>query len=94
MALALTLAEHRIDFSDIDTHSTLTSLYGVLAMARVHNQNPRTYAEIMATGGQGEKIVASFIAHLQRITSLAEQRRIDQLCDIITENKQAMPSSF
>jgi prephenate dehydratase/prephenate dehydrogenase len=94
VALAMTLAEHRIDFSDIDTHSTLTSLYGVLSMARVHNQNPRTYAEIMATGGQGEKIVASFIAHLQQIADLAQQRRIDQLCEIIAENKQAMPPFF
>jgi chorismate mutase / prephenate dehydratase len=94
VALAMTLVEHDIDFSDIDSHSTLTSLYGVLAMARVHNQNPRTYAEIMATGGQGEKIVSSFIANLQRITLMAEQRKIDQLCAIITENKQAMPALF
>jgi prephenate dehydrogenase len=94
VALAMTLAEHRIDFSDIDTHSTLTSLYGVLSMARVHNQNPRTYAEIMATGGQGEKIVASFIAHLQQIADLAKQRRIDQLSEIISENTQAMPPFF
>lgn len=94
VALAMTLAEHGIDYGDIDSHSTLTSLYGVLALARVHSQHPRTYAEIMATSGEGKKIVAGFLNHLQRISALAEQRQIDQLAEIITENIRAIPSHF
>lgn len=94
VALAQTLKEHSIDYSDLDSHSTLTSLYGVLSMARVHNQNPRTYAEIMATSGEGKKIVSSFIENLEALFSLAEKRRIDQLSTIIQKNREFMPDSF
>ncbi len=94
VALAMTLVDHDIECADIDSHSTLTSLYGVLAMARVHNQNPRTYAEILATGGKGNAIVSSFIENLQQISTLAEQRQIDRLCGIIEKNRLAMPPHF
>jgi len=94
VALAMTLSEHAISFEDIDSHSTLTSLYGVLAMARIHNQNPRTYAEIMATGGAGEKIVSSFISNFEKIHSIAMHRNIDELCSIVEDNRNRMPSPF
>lgn len=94
VALAMTLNEHRVSYHDLGSHATLTSLYGVLAMARVHNQNPRTYAEIMATGGAGKKIVVSFIKNLETLFSLAEQRDIDALSEILCTNRQSMPDSF
>ncbi|MBT8362220.1 MAG: prephenate dehydrogenase/arogenate dehydrogenase family protein, partial [Deltaproteobacteria bacterium] len=94
VALAMTLNQHQISCEDIDSHSTLTSLYGVLAMARVHYQNARTYAEIMATSGEGRKIVNSFIKNLQKILDLAEAKRIDELCTIIEQNKENIPSAF
>ena len=94
VALAKTLKENNIDYRDLDSHSTLTSLYGVLSMARVHNQNPRTYAEIMATSGEGKKIVSSFIENVKYLFSIAENREIDQLCSIIEENRTSMPHAF
>ena len=94
VALAMTLSQHDIDFDDIDSHSTLTSLYGVLAMARVHNQNPRTYAEIMATAGDSKKIVDTFIENLTRISDLASQRAIQQLEEIIEQNRARIPIDF
>jgi len=94
VALAMTFDEHEISYSDLTSHSTLTSLYGVLAMARVHNQNARTYAEIMATSGEGGKIVSSFIKNLEKIFSLAGDKNIDNLCEIIEQNKLLMPQSF
>lgn len=94
VALAMTLAQHQLDYTDIGSHSTLTSLYGILAMARTHNQNPRTYAEIMATGGEGRKIVRSFAENLKKITVLAENNRISDLCNIMEENRRHMPQSF
>lgn len=63
VALASTLSQHNISCNDICSHSTLTSIYGVLAMARIHNQNPRTYAEIMSSRGDGRKL----LKHLLRI---------------------------
>ncbi|RPH43354.1 MAG: prephenate dehydrogenase/arogenate dehydrogenase family protein, partial [Desulfobulbaceae bacterium] len=71
VALAMTLAQHQIDILDIGSHSTLTSLYGILAMARIHNQNPRTYAEIMAMSGDGRLIVRSFVKNLLQLIDLA-----------------------
>lgn len=94
VALAKTLREFQIDCDDIGSHSTLTSLYGILAMARIHNQNPRTYAEIMATTGDGRKIVRAFAANILEIIDIAERGNIAELTEIMSENKKFMPPSF
>jgi chorismate mutase / prephenate dehydratase len=94
VALAMTLAQHQIDYRDIGSHSTLTSLYGILAMARIHNQNPRTYAEIMATGGDGRKIVGTFAENLAKVIDLADNGRIHDLCELMDQNRRYMPPSF
>jgi len=90
----MTLARHQIDCLDISSHTTLTSLYGILAMARVHIQNPRTYAEIMATSGDGRKIVRSFAENLLHLIDLAESGNINELCRIMEANRNFMPSAF
>lgn len=94
VALAMTLKEHGIAFDDIGSHSTLTSLYGIIAMARVHNQNLRTYAEIMATEGDGRKIVRSFAENILKIIELAENGEITALQDIMQTNRSVMPQCF
>jgi chorismate mutase/prephenate dehydratase len=94
VALAMTLSQHAINSDDINSHSTLTSLYGILAMARVHSQNPRTYAEIMATTGDGEKIVKSFAENLSVLIDLGEQGQIEKLNEIMKENTKTMAPSF
>ncbi|MBL4902731.1 MAG: prephenate dehydrogenase/arogenate dehydrogenase family protein [Desulfocapsa sp.] len=93
-ALAMTLKQHSIACADIGTHSTLTSLYGILAMARIHNQNPRTYAEIMSTGGDGRKIVRSFAENLLQIVSMAEEQNISGLCELIENSKSHLSPEF
>jgi prephenate dehydrogenase len=92
--MAATLRRHGINCKDISSHSTLTSLYGILAMARVHNQNPRTYAEIMATSGDGRKIVRSFAEDLLTIIDLAEGGKITELCDLMTKNRAYLTPAF
>jgi len=94
VALARTLAEHEISCEDIGSHSTLTSLYGILSMARVHNQNPRTYAEIMATKGDGRKIVESFANNLLQIVEMAEQGKIQEISAMMEDNKKFMTPQF
>ncbi|MBW2466072.1 MAG: prephenate dehydrogenase/arogenate dehydrogenase family protein [Deltaproteobacteria bacterium] len=94
VALAMTLRENKIPQDEIGTHSTLTSLYGILAMARVHTQNPRTYAEIMATTGDGRKIVKSFVENLVKLMDMANEGKIDELCTIIDENRQYLTDDF
>jgi len=94
VALAMTLNEHSINSDDINSHSTLTSLYGILAMARVHNQNPTTYAEIMATTGDGGKIVKSFADNLSNLITLAEQGQIGKISKIMQDNKKTMTPAF
>ncbi|KPK00160.1 MAG: prephenate dehydratase [Desulfobacterales bacterium SG8_35] len=94
VALAMTLMDNRIPQDEIGSHSTLTSLYGILAMARVHTQNPRTYAEIMATTGDGRKIVKSFAANLIKLMDLSNEGKIDELCAIINENRHYLTDDF
>ena len=94
VALAMTLKDNQIPQDEIGSHSTLTSLYGILAMARVHTQNPRTYAEIMATTGDGRKIVKSFAENLIKLMDMANEGKIDELCGIIDENKHYLTDDF
>lgn len=94
VALAMTLKENGVPYNDIGSHSTLTSLYGILALARVHTQNPRTYAEIMATMGESRKIVRSFAKNLIQIMDIAEAGGIDSLCEIIEQNRAYLTPDF
>jgi prephenate dehydrogenase len=94
VALARTLSQHNIDCEDIGSHSTLTSIYSILAMARVHNQNPRTYAEIMATKGDGRKIVESFARNLLALVDMAEAGKIHELAELMEENRRFMSPQF
>jgi prephenate dehydratase/prephenate dehydrogenase len=94
VALAMTLKDNQIPQDEIGSHSTLTSLYGIMAMARVHTQNPRTYAEIMATTGDGRKIVKSFAENLIKLMDMANEGKIGALCAIIDENRHYLTDEF
>jgi prephenate dehydrogenase len=94
VALAMTLKDNKIPQDEIGTHSTLTSLYGILAMARVHTQNAQTYAEIMATKGDGRKIVKSFAENLIKLMDLANDGKIEKLCEIIHESRNYLTDDF
>jgi prephenate dehydrogenase len=63
-------------------------------MARIHTQNPRTYAEIMATAGDGRKIVKSFAENLIKLMDLANAGKIEELCTIIENNKKYLSDEF
>ncbi len=94
VALALALADNDIQMDDIPSHATLTSLYSILAMARVHNQNARTYAEIMSTKGEGRKIVRSFAENMLKITDMAENEKIVDLCELIDQSSTFLTPEF
>lgn len=94
VAMAMTLSQNRVTAADIASHCTLTSLYHILAMARVHSQNPRTYAEIMATYGESRKIVKDFMVNLETVVSMADNADITRLCDLIGQNEKHLSSDF
>ena len=94
VALAMTLEENRITADDIASHCTLTSLYPILAMARVHSQNPQTYAEIMATSGDSRKIVRDFARNMQRVIEMADAARITELSKLINTNSTHLTRDF
>lgn len=97
VALAMTLEENRITAEDLASHCTLTSLYPILAMARVHSQNPRTYAEIMSTSGESRKIVHDFAVNLERVKEMADlgsQAGIQKLCNVIEQNSRHLTDPF
>ncbi|WP_306546901.1 prephenate dehydratase domain-containing protein [Desulfobulbus sp.] len=94
VALAMTLNENDITSDDIASHCTLTSLYPILAMSRVHSQNPRTYAEIMATSGDSRKIVSDFAKNLATVVRMADAATIPGLCTLIDENAEHLTETF
>ncbi|MDD5758795.1 MAG: prephenate dehydrogenase/arogenate dehydrogenase family protein [Desulfobulbaceae bacterium] len=94
LALAMTLRERGISPEDIASHSTLTSLYGILAMARIHVQNPQTYAEIMAAKGQGNTIVDTFYGNLKQVMSHAESGDIAALCATMVQSRDYLSEEF
>ncbi len=94
VALAMTLEENGITADDLSSHCTLTSLYPILAMARVHSQNPRTYAEIMSTFGESRKIVHDFSTHLRQVVSMADQAGIQELCRLMERNSVHLTEPF
>lgn len=94
VALAMTLEDNRITSDDISGHCTLTSLYPILAMARVHSQNSRTYAEIMSTKGDSERIVLDFIRNLRKVIGLATDAGISDLCSLIDQNSKYLTEDF
>ncbi len=94
VALAMTLNEHNITSDDIASHCTLTSLYPILAMSRVHSQNPRTYAEIMSTAGDSRKIVSDFAKNLGKVISMADEASISSLCALIDKNAEHLTDTF
>lgn len=94
VALAMTLGENGITSDDIASHCTLTSLYPILAMSRVHSQNPRTYAEIMSTSGDSRKIVIDFAKNLRQVMEMADEASISGLCRLIDENTGHLTQTF
>ncbi len=94
VAMAMTLVENKITEDDIASHCTLTSRYHILAMARVHSQNPRTYAEIMATYGESRKIVKDFMVNLERVVAMADNSDINYLCELIEGNEEHLNRDF
>ncbi len=94
VALARTLAQHNLAAVDTGDHATLTSLYTLLAMARIHAQNDRTYAEIMAAPGRGMAVVRDFVANLSRIQEIAETGDLDKLLALIDENRRYLTDDF
>jgi len=94
VALAMTLDMNGITAEDIAGHCTLTSLYPILAMARVHAQNPRTYAEIMAMSGESSKIVSDFADNMKKVMAMAGGSDIHRLVDLIDENAEHLSREF
>ena len=94
VALAMTLRDNAITAAEIASHCTLTSLYPILAMARVHSQNPRTYAEIMTTSGDSRKIVHDFAMNLAEVVTMADKSDIEKLCAMIERNTRHLTDEF
>jgi len=94
VALAKTLDDHNITSDDIAGHCTLTSLYPILAMARVHSQNPRTYAEIMASRGNSRTIVRDFAKNLHMVIKMADEGKISEICKLIEHNSEHLTHDF
>lgn len=94
VALAMTLHDNHITSEDLASHCSLTSLYPILAMARVHSQHARTYAEIMSMTGDSRKIAWDFVKNLEKIVQLADASAIAELTEQIDANARNLSEDF
>lgn len=94
IALAMVLKDNAISPEDIASHSTLTSLYGILAMARLHAQSPRTYAEILAAKGEGNTVLENFRENLETVIGMGAREDITGLCKTIETSKTYLSREF
>ncbi len=94
VALAMTVNNKAVSPNELERHATLTSMYAILAMARAHAQNPRTYAEILASPGRGNEIMRSFAENLDRILVMGEKGEVAAIAGIIEANRDLLGPDF
>ncbi len=94
VALAMTVSSKAVNGEDLENHATLTSMYAILSMARAHAQNPRTYAEIIASPGRGNEVMRAFAENLARVLELGEAGNVAEIAGIIEANRDILGAGF
>jgi prephenate dehydrogenase len=88
MAMAAVMKKYGISPDDMGDHSTATSVYMHMLMARVHGQNPRTYAEIQASNREGSDLLRGLIEELRKVRELGDKGDVQALKEYIEENRE------
>lgn len=87
-AMARVFKNHGISPKEMGNHSTATSVYMHMLMARVHGQNPGTYAEIQASNAQGSKLIGDLIEELRAVKQMGDEGDLEGLKRYIEENRE------
>jgi chorismate mutase/prephenate dehydratase len=94
IAFANILRRYQITPTDLQAHATLTSIYFILSISRLHAQSPKTYAEILASNFEGTGILNDFLQELDVVKMLGEQGERQELEEMVRQNTKYLGSKF
>ena len=94
IAFANILRKNQITSADLQAHSTLTSIYFILSISRLHAQSPKTYSEILASNYEGTGILTDFLQELEVVKTLGETGERQALEEMVHQNTRYLGHKF
>ncbi len=94
IAFANILRKNQITPTDLQAHATLTSIYFILSISRLHAQSPQTYAEILASNLEGTGILTDFLHELEIVKTLGEKGERQELETMVLQNTEYLGHRF
>ncbi len=94
IAFANILRKNQITSADLQAHSTLTSIYFILSISRLHAQSPKTYSEILASNYEGTGILTDFLQELEVVKTLGEAGEREALEEMVHQNTRYLGHKF
>jgi prephenate dehydratase/prephenate dehydrogenase len=94
IAFANILRRYQITPADLQAHATLTSIYFILSISRLHAQSPKTYAEILASNVEGTGILTDFLQELEIVKTLGEKGERQELEEMVLQNTRYLGHQF
>lgn len=94
IAFANILRRYQITPADLQAHATLTSIYFILSISRLHAQSPKTYAEILASNFEGTGILTDFLHELEIVKTLGETGERQELEEMVLQNTKYLGHQF
>jgi prephenate dehydratase/prephenate dehydrogenase len=94
IAFANVLRRYQITPADLQAHATLTSIYFILSISRLHAQSPKTYTEILTSNFEGTGILTDFLQELEVVKTLGEQGERHALEEMVRQNTNYLGHKF
>jgi prephenate dehydrogenase len=94
IAFANVLRRYQITPTDLQAHATLTSIYFILSISRLHAQSPKTYSEILASNLEGTGIITDFLQELENVRALGEKGERRALEEMVLQNTRYLGQEF
>jgi prephenate dehydrogenase len=94
IAFANVLRRYQITPADLQAHATLTSIYFILSISRLHAQSPKTYTEILTSNFEGTGILTDFLQELEVVKTLGEQGERQALEEMVRQNTTYLGHTF
>jgi prephenate dehydrogenase len=94
IAFANVLRRYQITPTDLQAHATLTSIYFILSISRLHAQSPTTYTEILTSNFEGTGILTDFLQELEVVKTLGDQGERQALEEMVRQNTKYLGHKF
>lgn len=94
IAFANVFRRYQITPADLQAHATLTSIYFILSISRLHAQSPKTYTEILTSNFEGTGVLTDFLQELEVVKTLGEQGERQALEEMVRQNTKYLGRTF